>query len=64
MTDIELQYKVALESIADHFNGCDLTGDDSANYVVKKAARALGWTISKDEYDQIKYIKHSLSVNR
>jgi hypothetical protein len=32
----------ALKAIALHFEGCDLDGDDSAKWVVRTAAAALG----------------------
>jgi len=45
----------ALKAIALHFEGCDLDGDDSAKWVVRTAAAALGWYVGRDEYGQITY---------
>ena len=45
----------ALREIALHYEGCDLDGDNSAMWVVRKAAEALGWKVDKDEYGQISY---------
>ena len=45
----------ALRDIALHFEGCDIDGDDSARYVVRTAAQALGWQVDQDEYHQITY---------
>jgi hypothetical protein len=50
-------YRKALISIAEHYEFCDLTNDSSSQWVVRKAARTLGWTISEDEFGQIVYEK-------
>jgi len=46
-------YREALVWIAEHYEGCDISDDDSAQRVVKRACRALGWTTSTDEYGQL-----------
>ena len=45
----------ALREIALHFEGCDIDGDDSARFVVRTAAKALGWAVDQDEDHQITY---------
>jgi hypothetical protein len=53
----EIKYRKALVFIAKHFEFCDLDDDRSAWYVVRTAAEALGWTIVKDQYNQVEFKK-------
>lgn len=47
---MEDKYKKALECIAHHFDGCDLTGDDCAMWVLRTACKALNLKITYDYY--------------
>ena len=58
---MKCQHIIALERIAMHFLGCDLTGDESAQYIVRIACEALGWIQDKDQYGQESYIKPGTS---
>lgn len=50
-------YRRTLERIAEHYEGADLTGDESAKWVVNTAARILGWTVTTDIFGQVKLDK-------
>lgn len=54
---MEKKYKQALERIAEHYNGCDLSGDNSSFHVLRIACTALNWQIEKDQYGQVKLNK-------
>jgi hypothetical protein len=53
------QLRHALEMIASHYEGCDIDDDSSSLQVLRTSCRAIGWTISKDEYNQISLTKVS-----